>query len=169
MFSSFSYKFNYLKKLNNLRNSIVMNNILANNNFIIFCDINKIKNFKLLNLRNEIKKLNCKSLISNHRFIKLGNTIFDLKFLGTHILMIFTLSFELFFKLLFLLHNEGILYFFLYFNYLSCFRNFNDLFLYQKNLTILFNLNFLIYKLIIKIFLILSIFIRFIFILVSNK
>jgi len=105
MFKSFFFNLNNLKKINNLRNSIVLNNYLANNNFIIFCDINKAKNFNLLNLINDIKKLNCKSFFSNNRLIKLD---LNLKFLGSHFLIIFASNLEILSKLIALLNNDNI-------------------------------------------------------------
>jgi len=108
MFTSSFNNLNNLKKLNNIYNSIAMNNFLANNKFIIFCDTYKAKNFKILNLRIEIKKLNCLSLIGNQKLIKLNNKILDFNFLGTHILMILAPNLEILLKIVNLLNNEGI-------------------------------------------------------------
>lgn len=167
MFVSFFSKINNLKKLNTLSSGIYLNNFLVKNNFIIFCDVNKAKNFKFLNLKNEIKKLNCESITANQKLIRLENK--DFNFLGTHILMILAPNFEVFLKLINLLNNEGIWFFLLYNSNLSSITNIKKIYIYKNNLNILFNLNYFIYKLIIKIFFILSIFIRSIFITYTLK
>lgn len=169
MFRSFICNFINLKKINNLYSVLVINNFLINNNFIIFCDINKAKNFNFLYLKNEIKKLNSKSFISNQKLIKFNNEFLDLMFLGSHILIILAQNLEILLKLITLLKNEGIWFFFLNFNNLSSVTNIKKFFSFRKKLNILFNFNLIIYKLIIKIFLILYIFIRLIFILFTFK
>jgi hypothetical protein len=98
---------NNLKILNNLRSRVVMNNFLANNKFIIFCNINKIQNFKILNLKIEIKKLKSLSLIANQKLIKLNNKILDFNFLGDHFLMISAPNFETLLKLIDILNNDN--------------------------------------------------------------
>lgn len=108
MFRSFICNFINLKKINNLYSVLVINNFLVNNNFIIFCDINKAKNFNFLYLKNEIKKLNSKSFISNQKLIKFNNEFLDLMFLGSHILIILAQNLEILLKLITLLKNEGI-------------------------------------------------------------
>lgn len=81
-----------LKNLNNIRKIIILNSYLRNYDFVIFCSVNKIQNFELLHLKNEIKKLNCKSFILNSRLIKIDNTVPDLMFFGSHILVILALN-----------------------------------------------------------------------------
>jgi hypothetical protein len=83
--------------------------------------------------------------------------------------MILVPNFEIFLKLINLLNNEGIWFFLLYNSNLSSITNLKKLYIYKNNLNILFNLNYIIYKLIIKIFFILSIFIRSIFITYTLK
>lgn len=83
--------------------------------------------------------------------------------------MILVPNFEIFLKLINLLNNEGIWFFLLYNSNLSSITNIKKIYIYKNNLNILFNLNYIIYKLIIKIFFILSIFIRSIFITYTLK
>lgn len=156
-----------LKKINYWRNLVVTNYSLANYKFIIFCSLNKAKNFKFLYLKNEIKKLNCISFFSNPKFIKIFKEISDFKFLNTHILIIPALNLKNLIELIKLLNYEGIWFFFLHTTNLSRVFNFNMFESHDKKNPI-FNLNFLIYRLIVRIFFILALFIRSSFLLITN-
>jgi hypothetical protein len=159
-----------LKILNNLYNSISLNNILINNKFLIFCNLNKSKNLNLLSLRNEIKKLDCESFISNSRFVKIYKEHYDLLFLGSNILVIAVLNWKILCKLIHVLNNEYISFFFLHLNNLSRNLNIKIFEVFNNNFNKFLHLNFIIYRLIIRIFLILAVFIRSIFLLVTfNK
>lgn len=158
------------KNLYSLFNLISINYSLMEYKFIIFCSLNKAKNFSLLYLKNEIKKLNSKSFLSYSKYIKKIQNEYDLKILGNHILIILAKNLKNLSDLINLLNYEGIWFFFLHMNNLSKIFNTKNFEKYSKNLDLLFNFNFLIYRLIIRIFLILAVFLRSIFLLISfNK
>jgi hypothetical protein len=94
------------KKIGFLLKKITINALFSDFNFIIFCNITKIDKSNFLNLKNEIKKLKCKNLVSNPRLLNIQNL--DLKFLGSHIIIIQGLNFDIFNKLISLLHFKNI-------------------------------------------------------------
>jgi hypothetical protein len=51
-------------------NLLYLNKLFENSIFIIFFDLNKITNTILLNLKNEILKINAKSIILNKKYNK---------------------------------------------------------------------------------------------------
>jgi len=153
---------------NNLNKIINYNYYLNHFNFIIFCDFNKAKNFNLAKLKNEIKLLNCKSLILNSKFIQIEQKTFDLMFLGSHILAIFIYDWKILLEVVKILNYEHLWFFYLHFNNLSGIINSKIFQNFTINYNIIYNFNFLLYRLIVRISLVLLLFIRLTILLICN-
>ena len=96
--------YNYYNNIVLNFNILYLNNLISNNNFIIFFNYGKLSNFNLLNLKNEISNQGCVSLVLNRKYI---NKIFSnyFNFLSSHTFCIFISDFNKFLNVVKLLNN----------------------------------------------------------------
>lgn len=106
------YKFKTYNYYNNLilnYNLLYLDNLIKFNLFIIFFNYNKLTNYNLLCLKNEISKEDCVNLILNRKYI---NRIFSnyFNFLSSHMFCIFINNYIKFKKIINLLNNINFFY-----------------------------------------------------------
>lgn len=112
--------YNYYKNLIQNYNILYLNNLINNNNFIIFFNYSQLSNLNLLNLKNEIIQENCISLVLNKKYIhKIFSNCF--KFLSSHMFCIFISDFNKFLNIIKLLNN--ITFFYSFKKFFSCILN----------------------------------------------
>jgi hypothetical protein len=111
------YKILKYNKLYNNNNILNFDYFINNYKYIIFLNINKINKKKLFNLKNEILKLDGKSIILNQTYIYSLLNSFDFKFLGSNLIFIFLKNIENFIYIISMLDN--IFIFFSFNKYIS--------------------------------------------------
>lgn len=106
------YKFKTYNYYNNLiinYNLLYLDNLIKFNLFVIFFNYNKLSNYNLLILKNEIAKEDCISLTLNRKYI--NNMFFNyFNFLSSHIFCIFINNYIKFKKIVILLNTLNFFY-----------------------------------------------------------
>lgn len=101
--------YNYYNNLLLNYNILYLNNLINNNNFIIFFNYSQLSNTSLLNLKNNIINEGSVSLVLNKRYIhKIFSNSF--KFLSSHTFCIFISDFNKFLNVIKLLNNITFFY-----------------------------------------------------------
>ena len=153
------YKFKTYNYYNNLilnYNLLYLDNLIKFNLFIIFFNYNKLTNYNLLCLKNEIAKEDCVTLTLNRKYI---NRIFFnyFNFLSSHIFCIFINNYIKFKKIISLLNNINFFY-----SYKKNFSNITNKSIILNHINVYENLKYLhyiIFKVIFNIIIILLYFI----------
>lgn len=94
-----------LNKIYNIAILLKLYNLFNISNYLIFIHKKEFKNKQLLNIKNEILKLNCKSFIINSKYISYLFNLLDFKFINSNILVIFIDNMKNFILILNLLDN----------------------------------------------------------------
>jgi len=94
-----------------------LNDLIENNNFIIFFNYNKLSNLMLLNLKNELFKENVRCLIVNAKYIK-RLFVVNFFFLSSFIIMICVNNLKQFLNTIKILSNIKFFY-----SFKNCFSN----------------------------------------------
>jgi len=132
---------------------LYLNDLIENNNFIIFFNYSKLSNSMLLNLKNDLLKEDVRCLVVNSKYIK-RLFVVNFFFLSSFIMLICVSNLKQFLNIIKILSNIKFFY-----SFKNCFSNIiNNNILFEQNNSIKFYyvyIHYIIFKLILNIIIIL--------------